>query len=34
MELLDEDGLVHEAVPIHAGFHITFPLVKVDIMAR
>lgn len=30
MQLLDKDSLVHEAVPVHAGLHIPFPLIEVD----
>jgi hypothetical protein len=33
VQLLDEDCFVHEAIPIYAGFHVTFPSVEVYIMA-
>lgn len=32
VKLLDEDGFVHEAVPVDAGFHVAFPFVEVDIV--
>lgn len=33
MEFLDQDGLVHEAIPVYAGFHVAFPFVEAHIMA-
>ena len=30
---MDEDGFVHEAVPVDAGFHVAFPFVEVDVVA-
>lgn len=33
VQLLYEDRLVHDGVPEGAGFHVTFPLVKVDVPA-
>ena len=32
VELLRQNSLVHETVPVHPGLHVTFPLVEVDIM--
>lgn len=34
VQLLDEDGLVHETVPVDAGFHVAFPFVEVDVVAK
>lgn len=32
MEFLYENGLVHQAVPVDAGFHVAFPFVKIDVV--
>lgn len=32
VQFLDEDGFVHEAVPVDAGFHVAFPFVEVDVV--
>lgn len=34
VQLLDEDGLVHETIPVNAGFHVAFPFVEVDVVAK
>lgn len=34
VQFLDQDCLVHEAVPIHARLHVAFPLVKAYVVAR
>lgn len=33
MQLLDEDRLVHQTVPVYAGFHVAFPRVEIHIVA-
>jgi hypothetical protein len=33
MQFLDEDGLIHEAVPVHARLHVSLPFIEVYVVA-